>query len=862
MKGRTLVRPDENLGSHLVKLKRHMTKIRIYELAKELGVDNKIVINKAIELGFPGKSSHSHSLEADEADQIRRAVIRQAIGNAPAEVVKSKVTEEGTSTVVERRKGNIIRRRREEPVAEAPAQVIEEPQIAAPVEVVVPQIESEIEPQVKSQEQATEETAAPIEQVSTAVVSESQTPKAGEAKKIIGPKILGKIDLPVRRLPKTEVKAKSSESVIVDPEEEKLKSKVKKRKKVEFSRGQLVDYEGRDRKGRAGGKGRGREEELDKKNIEGTAPRATKKILKIAESISVGDLAKQMSLKAGDVISKLMELGIMATINHSLDQVTAQLVVEELGFEFESSSFDEAQMIKDDSTTETEDVAALRPRPPVVTVMGHVDHGKTSLLDNIRSAAVAAKEAGGITQHIGAYTVKVKERSITFIDTPGHAAFTSMRARGAQVTDIVILVVAADDGVMPQTVEAINHAKAAGVPIIVAINKMDKHGAQPDKVKQRLVEQGLQPEDWGGDTMYFPVSALKGTGVRELLEGVLLLADVKELKANPDKRARGTIIEARQDRGRGRVCTVLVQSGTLRVGDMFVTGSEMGRVRSMQDHMGTKLKEAGPSMPVEITGLDELPGAGDDFLVLESEDAIKDIVYNRQQIKAAKERSLAAGPISLEEFARRANDMAAAELNVIIKADVHGSLEAVKQSLEQVSTPKVKVKVVHFAVGGITESDIQLALASKAIVIGFGVRAESRAQEEAERFGIQLRFYRIIYDVVEDIKKAMAGLLEPLREEVKLGRAEVRETFSIPKMGVIAGCYVADGQIKRGAFVRLLRDSQVVYEGKMGSLRRFKEDVKEVNSGYECGIGIERFNDIKIGDQIEVFEVKEIAQTL
>jgi translation initiation factor IF-2 len=495
--------------------------------------------------------------------------------------------------------------------------------------------------------------------------------------------------------------------------------------------------------------------------------------------------------------------------------------------------------------------------------MGHVDHGKTSLLDRIRSTAVAAKEAGGITQHIGAYSVQMPEdRTITFIDTPGHAAFTSMRARGADVTDIVILVVAADDGVMPQTREAINHAKAAKVPIIVAINKMDRPDANPDRVKSQLAELGLQPEDWGGDTMFFPISALKGEGIDKLLEGVLVLADVQELKANPDRRAKGTIIESRQDRGRGVVATVLVQAGTLRVGDIFVSGAEFGRVRTMTDYKGQRLEIAGPSTPVEITGLNGMPASGDDLLVMESESDAREVAGNRAQTKEQQQRALATGPISLEEFAKRAGTQAAAELNVILKADVQGSVEAVKHSIEKLSGEKVKVRVLHSAVGGINESDVQLAVASKAIIVGFGVRGEPRAMADAEQYGIQVRFYRVIYELLDDVKNAMVGLLAPIKQESSLGRVEVRDTFTIPKIGTIAGCYVTGGTIRRNAFARLLRDNRVIHEGKMSSLRRFKDDVKEVQAGFECGIGLENFNDVKIGDVIDVYEIKEIAPTL
>jgi translation initiation factor IF-2 len=550
----------------------------------------------------------------------------------------------------------------------------------------------------------------------------------------------------------------------------------------------------------------------------------------------------------------------MATINHSIDKDTAAIVADELGYEIKHTEFNEQDFIQDEAEDEG---ATLASRPPVVTVMGHVDHGKTSLLDRIRSTAVAAKEAGGITQHIGAYSVQMPDkRTITFIDTPGHAAFTSMRARGADVTDIVILVVAADDGVMPQTREAINHAKAAKVPIIVAVNKMDRPDANPDRVKSQLAELGLQPEDWGGDTMFFPISALKGEGIDKLLEGVLVLSEVQELKANPGRRAKGTIIESRQDRGRGVVATVLVQAGTLRVGDIFVSGAEFGRVRTMTDYKGQRLEVAGPSTPVEITGLNGMPASGDDLLVMESESDAREVAGNRAQTKEQQQRALATGPISLEEFAKRAGTQAAAELNVILKADVQGSVEAVKHSIEKLSGDKVKVRVLHSAVGGINESDVQLAVASKAVIVGFGVRGEPRAMADAEQYGIQVRFYRVIYELLDDVKNAMVGLLAPIKQESSLGRAEVRDTFTIPKIGTIAGCYVTGGMIRRNAFARLLRDNRVIHEGKMSSLRRFKDDVREVQAGFECGIGLENFNDVKIGDVIDVYEIKEIAPTL
>lgn len=861
-----------------------MSKIRIHELAKELAVENKVILAKAQELGFKGKSSHSHSLDTDEADAIRRALIRQAMGTPKShnsETVTRRVDRVtgATEAVVERRSGDVIRRRRsvdaneQRPTAEASASLggaardISE----SPTQPVVAPIEEELEGaalpvEVEQIEEPIVEASAVVEAPVVEVPVEQQIVETSD-KAVVGPKILGKIELPQRRTIVKPVEAKRPTKapagpgvrpVIVDEEEGQQKKGFKKGRKREISSVDLLDYGGREVRRPKAKNRRGQED--DSRLSDADKPKVAKRVIELGDSITVGELAKQMSLKSGEVIAKLLGLGVLATINQAIDKDTAQIVADELGYEVKHVEFNEQDIIQD----VTEEVAEnLKPRAPVVTVMGHVDHGKTSLLDRIRSASVAAKEAGGITQHIGAYSVTTEGgKDITFIDTPGHAAFTAMRARGAQVTDIVVLVVAADDGVMPQTREAINHAQAAKVPIVVAVNKMDKPDANPDKVRTQLAELGLQPEDWGGDTMFFPVSALKGDGIKELLDGLLVLAEVKELKANPDRRAKGTIIESRQDRGRGVVATVLVQGGTLRVGDVFVSGSEYGRVRTMNDYKGGKLEEAGPSVPVEITGLNGMPESGDDFFVMESEADAREVSSNRAQRKEQQQRALASGPISLEEFAKRASSEAARELNVILKADVQGSVEAVRDSIEKLSGEKVKVRVLHAAVGGINESDIQLAIASQAIIVGFGVRAEPRAMADAEQSGVEIRFYRVIYELLEDIKKAMVGLLEPIRQESNLGRVEVRETFSIPKIGVIAGCYVTGGLVRRNANARLLRDNRVIHEGKMSSLKRFKDDVREVQAGFECGIGLEGFNDVKIGDVVEIFEYKEIAPTL
>lgn len=588
-----------------------------------------------------------------------------------------------------------------------------------------------------------------------------------------------------------------------------------------------------------------------------TVPKAIKRIIKISESITVGELAKRMGIKATDLIRVLMKMGMMVTINHPLDVDTATLVAAEFGYEIENVAIDVDEMLE--SVPDAPE--SLRKRPPVVTIMGHVDHGKTSLLDAIREANVIAGEAGGITQHIGAYDVELNGRKITFLDTPGHEAFTAMRARGAKVTDIVILVVAADDGVMPQTREAVNHSKAAGVPIIVAINKIDKPEAKPERVKQELMEFGLVSEEWGGETIFVEVSAKKRVNLPELLEMVLLQADVMDLKANPDKDARGTIVEAKLDRGRGPVATVLVQEGTLKVGDYFVAGVHSGRVRAMQNDRGDKVTEAGPSMPVEVIGFTGVPDAGDVFISLVDEKRAKEIASHRQQ--KFRETELAKhSKMSLEQLYDKIQKGEVKDLNAIVKADVQGSVEAVSESLRKLSTDAVRLNVIHSSVGAITETDVNLASASNAIILGFNVRPEPKASALAEKEGVDIRLYNIIYDAVEDIKKAMEGLLEPTLREKYLGRAEVREVFSVPKVGNVAGCYVQDGKMIRNAQVRLLRDNVVIYEGKMSSLRRFKDDVKEVATGYECGIGLENYNDIKVGDVIEDFEIEKIATTL
>ncbi|RLB75564.1 MAG: translation initiation factor IF-2, partial [Deltaproteobacteria bacterium] len=561
-------------------------------------------------------------------------------------------------------------------------------------------------------------------------------------------------------------------------------------------------------------------------------------------------------------IAELMRQGSMVTINHPLDFDSAAILASEFNHEVENVAFDEVTILEVEPPKEAEDKAEdLEFRPPIVTIMGHVDHGKTSLLDAIREANVTEGEAGGITQHIGAYDVELDGKKITFLDTPGHEAFTAMRARGAGVTDIVILVVAADDGVMPQTKEAINHSKAAAVPIIIAVNKIDKPDANPERVKQEMTEYELVPEEWGGDTIFVEVSAKQQTNLDTLLEMILLQAEVLELKANPTKRAKGSIVEARLDKGRGPIATVLVQDGTLKIGDAIVAGLHFGRVRSMTTATGAQVKEAGPSFPVEVTGLGGVPDAGETFHAVENEKAAKEVSQHRQ----SKQREIdlsKSSKVSLDQLFAKMQEGVVEELSVIVKADVQGSVEAVRDTLEKLSTDACRLNVIHTGVGGISESDITLATASNAIVLGFNVRPETKAKTLAEVEKVDIRLYSVIYDAVNDIRDAMEGLLAPTLKEKELGRVEVRDTFHVSRIGTIAGCFVVDGKIVRNAQTRLVRDNVVVWQGKLSSLKRFKDDVKEVGNGYECGIGLEKYNDIKIGDIIEVFEIEEVKTTL
>jgi translation initiation factor IF-2 len=587
-----------------------------------------------------------------------------------------------------------------------------------------------------------------------------------------------------------------------------------------------------------------------------TAPR--KKSIKLEEGTTVKEFAEMIGCKIPDVIKKFMEMGYMPTINQPVDMDAGVLVAESFGVKVETVAAEQIDVIED----VVEEAANLIHRPPVVTIMGHVDHGKTSLLDAIRETKVTEAEAGGITQHIGAYKVSLQGKDITFLDTPGHEAFTALRARGAKVTDIVVLVVAADDGVMPQTVEAINHAKAGTVPIVVAVNKIDKPEANPARVRNELAERGIVSEEWGGQNIFVEVSAKQRIGIDHLLEMILLQAEIMELKANPDRPAKGTIVEAKLDRGRGPVATVLIHSGTLKIGDAFVAGTASGKVRALIDDTGKKIYEAGPSTPVEVIGFSEVPMAGDVFTVVEDEKKARQIALVRQQkqrlVEIAKQRKL-----TLDELYSKIKEGQIKELGIVIKGDVQGSVEAIRSALEGITHPEVKVRVIHAAVGGINESDVMLAAASNAIIIGFNVRPELKASQLAEKEGVDIRLYNIIYEAIDEVKKALEGMLEPTLKEKVLGRAEVRQVFQASRLGTIAGCYVIDGIISRASDgIRVIRDNIVVYEGKIDSLKRFKEDTREVQTGYECGIMIENFNDLKVGDMLENYIIEKIAAKL
>jgi translation initiation factor IF-2 len=874
--------------------------MRIHILAKELGIEPKDLIAHCDKMGLKGKKSQS-SLEDDEVSRIRAALApppKPQVTVGEEKVVGERVVTaedqdlgeiQAREKIVERRvRANVIRRRasRVEVIAQSPApkaepapEPVQEPApeiapviVAQPAEVAPARDFAEEEPvavepptreapvvQAKAAETAPTP-VGPAEQ-SPEPVPQKPAPVAEEAPR--GARVLGRIDLkkavrpaPAPTVEKAKVYKPAPPPVEKEPAApaevgEKPAKGLRHKKRVVKKQDVLELKEREFRSGRVPKKRKalpGKEQ----KKTEITVPKASKRVIRISEVISVGDLARVMGVKAGEVIKKLMGLGMMATINQMLDADTATLIAAEFDHQVENVAFDVESALEVEHQVE-ESEGAQQPRPPVVTIMGHVDHGKTSLLDAIRSTNVTAQEAGGITQHIGAYYVKVNGRGVTFLDTPGHEAFTAMRARGAKVTDIVVLVVAADDGVMPQTVEAINHARAAEVPIIVAINKIDKPDANPEKVKKGLSEYGLVSEEWGGDAIFVPVSAKTKEGIPHLLEMLLLQADVLELKANPGKLARGTIVEAKLDRGRGPVATVLVQEGTLRVGDPFVCGIFHGRVRAMIDDIGQKIEEAPPAFPVEILGLQGVPQAGDSFVALTDEAKARQVAEYRRG-KQRESELVKTSKVSLEDLYDQIKTGDVKELRVVLKADVHGSVEALTEAMNRLSSEEVKLRVIHGSVGGITESDVLLAAASNAIVIGFNVRPEVKASNLATQEGVDVRLYTVIYETIADLKAAMEGLLEPTYKEQIHGRVEVREIFNISGVGPVAGCYVTDGKIQRSSLIRLLRDQVVVHEGRLGSLRRFKDDVREVAAGYECGVAIEGFQDVKKGDVVEAYE--------
>ncbi|MFO7709379.1 MAG: translation initiation factor IF-2 [Desulfobacterales bacterium] len=864
-----------------------MAKIRVYELARELSLTNKALMEKLVGLDIT-VASHMSSLDDDAVRRIKAVLF----GKKEAALEETRVK----PTVIRRRK------KAEVPVEEAVPPAADEP---PPAEAEAAEIPA-AEPPLPEAPAAEETPAVAKTDIAVEPMAEAGLEQAGEAP-VAAPPPEGlrrpgtvvrkmKRDEPAKiiKLPPTPVerptagprsrpaageprpgKAPAAVAEVVpasgdidnrDDKKRKKKTKAEEleagkkfiKKKISFrtkavvEADELYDDGFRTRKPRKGGKAH-KEIAIHKPQI--TVAKAIKRRIKMDEAIMLSELAKRMGVKAGEVIKVLMGMGVMATVNQAIDFDTAVLVAAEFQYEVERSAFEENNLIQ----AVADEPGTLLPRPPVVTIMGHVDHGKTSLLDVIRKTRVTDTEAGGITQHIGAYHVKTDRGSIAFLDTPGHEAFTAMRARGARVTDIVVLVVAADDGVMPQTVEAINHARAANVPIIVAVNKIDKPGADPDRTKRALVERGLTPEEWGGDAIFVNVSAKQAVGIDQLLEMILLQAEVMELKANPNKLARGNVVEAKIDSGRGPVATLLVSEGTLHAGDAVVCGVHHGKIRAMLDDRGQPIQAAGPSIPVEILGLAGVPMAGDEFVAVQDERTAKQISEHRLQKQRSHDLTQASAPRpSLESLFERLQQGVTKELNLIIKADVHGSIEALSDALTKLSNAEVNVNVVHAATGTISESDVSLAAVSHAIVIGFNVRPTPKVQAMAGEENVDLRFYNVIYDAINDVKSALTGLMASRYEEHVLGSAEVREVFHIPKVGAIAGSYVTDGKIERGRNLRLIRDGVVVFEGKNSSLRRFKEDAKEVQSGYECGIGIENFNDIKVGDRIEFYYMEEI----
>ncbi|MDD6612390.1 MAG: translation initiation factor IF-2 [Clostridiales bacterium] len=826
-------------------------KYRVHEVAKDFGVNTKDITDVMTEY-FTAPKNHMQVLETEELNLIFDYMTKKHPVENMEEVLSQQAAERKAPTT------QVVR---QQPVKKAARQ-------EGKKDAVKPEAKKETRKQEPKKAEKPEEKAAPAEQKQGSRNNDRkkkrQPAKPHEQRQILRPQ--GAVEAEGSSSVMTEenkpkgkqihrVDTRGGGNVNLDRYDDRIDALVPQKADRMKQGKQKITRKADTRKPFSSKR---RQEEQEKfKRLQRQQQQIKKVQLKvmIPDEINVGELASRLKRTAADVIKELLKLGVMANISQTIDFDTAAIVAEEMGAKVEKEVF---VTIEEKLFDESEDKEEnLEPRSPVIVVMGHVDHGKTSLLDCIRKTDVAAGEAGGITQHIGAYRVKVDGRPITFLDTPGHAAFTSMRARGAQVTDIAILVVAADDGIMPQTIEAINHAKAAEIPIIVAVNKIDKENADPDRVLQQLTEYELVPEEWGGETIVCKISAKQGIGIDNLLEMVLLTADMQELRANPNRQAKGTVIEAKLDRGRGPVATVLVQNGTLHTGETVIAGKAVGRVRVMTDERGRKLEQAGPSVPVEIIGLGEVPDAGDIFYAVDNERMARELVEQRKD-QEKEERNKAMQKVTLENLFDTIQQGNMKELNIIIKADVQGSVEAVRASLLKLSNEEVRVNVIHGAVGAINESDVMLATASNAIIVGFNVRPERAAADSAHDQDVEIRLYRVIYDCLEEMQQAMKGMLDPKFREVVVGHAEIRQTFKVSGVGTIAGAYVQDGKIVRACEVRIVRDGIVIHEGHLNSLKRFKDDVKEVAAGYECGMGIENYNDLKEGDIIESFVMEQI----
>jgi translation initiation factor IF-2 len=854
-----------------------MAKIRVYELARDLNMTNKTLIEKISSMNI-SVASHMSSLDEEtiaaikanavgtklksvEVTRVRPTVIRRRKKTVSVEPVQLKDTDKPEVHIVDKSEekdaAKTVEVTPDEPVLvhEQPVKKEKKPAVAS-------------EHPKKQRKKTAKDSPAkiiklpdapdikiPAEEITPLEIIENRVEETSEVEPST-PTTTEKKEPTAESEEASKKKKKKKLSDKVDEPEKDIKWS---KKRISFKRKEVVEGNDLYSKAKRSKKwaGKGKKQTTGQKTLI-TTPRAIKRRVKIDESILLSDLARRMGIKANEIIAKMMGLGVMVTVNQTIDFDTAAIVASEFDYELEKASFEEESLlnISDDHST-----GNLVERPPVVTIMGHVDHGKTSLLDVIRKTRVTDIEAGGITQHIGAYHVITEKGQIVFLDTPGHEAFTSMRSRGASITDLVILVVAADDGVMPQTVEAINHAKAAKVPIVVAVNKIDKPNADPERVKRELSEKGLVSEDWGGDTMFVNVSAKKNQGIDDLLDILILQSEMLELKADPERLSTGYVIEARIDPGRGPVATVLVQQGTLHVGEPVVCGIQYGKIRTMINDKGVQVQKAGPSIPVEITGLSGVPQAGDHMVALSDEKDAKQVSIHRIQKKRSLELAKASN-ISLDKLYEKMLEGKISNMNLIIKADVQGSIEAISESLTKLTNKEVKINVIHSATGTVTESDVSLAAVSDAIIVGFNVRPSMKVQALASDENVDMRFYNIIYSLIEDIKGSISGMMASTFKEHVLGRAEVREVFHIPKLGAIAGCYVTDGKIERGGLVRLLREGIITYEGNISSLRRFKDDAKEVQNGFECGIGIEKYNDIKTGDVIECYYMEEIKTQL